>query len=151
MRAWSGLSMREAFERLRPRLEVFRSERGTELFDLPDAPRPDPETQVPVRFLPDFDNILLAHADRTRVLPPGKHLGIFSSNGTMMGSVLLDGFMRAKWAPVKTSSKTELVVTPFEKPITKTDQSAVAEEGLRLLEFLAPDEKRDVRFAAVQR
>jgi hypothetical protein len=59
--------------------------------------------------------------------------------------------MRAKWAPVKTSSKTELVVTPFEKPITKTDQSAVAEEGLRLLEFLAPDEKRDVRFAAVQR
>jgi hypothetical protein len=149
-RAWSGLSMRDVFDRLRPRLKVFRNERGGELFDLPRGPRPDGETQVPVRFLPDFDNILLAHADRTRILAPGKHLGLFSSNGTMMGSVLLDGFVRAKWTPVKSKGATALVITPFEGPIPKMEQPAVAEEGLRLLDFLAPGEKHDVRCAAVK-
>jgi hypothetical protein len=143
--------MREVFEKLRPRLKVFRNDRGAELFDVPTAPRPDGETDVPVRFLPDFDNILLAHADRTRIMPSGKHLGIFSSNGTMMGSVLGDGFVRAKWAPVTAKGTTTLVITPFEKPVAKTEQGPVAEEGLRLLQFLAPAEKHEVRFAAVQR
>jgi hypothetical protein len=151
MRAWSGISMRKVFERLRPRLKVFRSERGTELFDLANAPRPDPETEVPVRFIPDFDNILLAHADRTRIMAPGQHLGLFSSNGVMQGSVLVDGFVRAKWAPVKAKGATTLVVTPFEKAIPKKDQETVAVEGVHLLEFLAPDEKHDVRLAAVGR
>lgn len=150
MRAWSGLSMREVFERLRPRLKVFRDERGAELFDLPKAPRPDAETNVPVRFLPDYDNILLAHADRTRIMASGQHLGLFSSNGVMQGSVLVDGFVRAKWAPAKTKGTTALVIAPFEKPIPKTEAASVAEEGLRLLEFLAPHEKHDVSFAAVQ-
>lgn len=148
MRAWSGISMRAVFERLRPRLKVFRSERGTELFDLPNAPRPDRETEVPVRFIPDFDNILLAHADRTRIMAPGQHLGLFSSNGIMQGAVLVDGFVRAKWAPVKSKGATILAVTPFEKAIPKKEGAAVAEEGRRLLEFLAPDEKHDVRLAA---
>ena len=149
-RAWSGLSMHEVFERLRPRLKIFQNERGAELFDVPKAPRPVGETTVPVRFMPDFDNILLAYADRTRIMPSGKHLGMFNSNGAMMGSVLCDGFVRAKWAPVKSDSATILVVTPFEKPISKADEHAIAEEGLRLLEFLAPEEKHDVRFAAVE-
>jgi hypothetical protein len=103
-----------------------------------------------VRFLPDFDNILLAHADRTRIMPTGKYLGMFSSNGTMMGSVLSDGFVRARWAPVKVKDATTLIVTPFEKPIAKKEAGPVAEEGLRLLKFLAPDDEHDVRFAAVQ-
>jgi hypothetical protein len=149
-RAWSGLAMREVFERLRPRLKVFRNDRGAELFDIPDAPRPAGDTPAPVRFLPDFDNILLAHADRTRIMPTGKHLGMFSSNGTMMGSVLADGFVRAKWAPVKANDATTLIVTPFEKPIAKKEAGLVAEEGLRLLKFLAPGDEHEVRFAAVQ-
>ena len=150
-RAWSGLSMREVFERLRPRLKVFRSERGTELFDLPKAPRPAGETQTPVRLLPDYDNILLAHADRTRIMAQGQHLGLFSSNGVMQGSVIVDGFVRAKWAPVNAKGATTLVITPFDKTIPKTDQPSIAQEGLRLLDFLAPDEKHDVRFDPVKR
>jgi len=101
---------------------------------------------VPVRLLPDFDNILLAHADRTRILPPGKHLGMFSSNGVMQGSVLVDGFVRAMWVPARGG----LVITPFDQPIAKGERQEVIEEASRLLDFLAPGEKHDVRFGPVK-
>ena len=146
MRAWSGLAMRPAFEKLRPRLKVFRAESGGELFDVPHAPRPDPALEVPVRLIPDYDNILLAHADRTRIMPPGKHLGIFSSNGVMQGAVLLDGFVRAMWAPQGST----LVITPFEKDMTKRERGEVVDEAMHLMELLAPGERHDLRFAATR-
>jgi hypothetical protein len=142
-RAWSGLSMRPVFERMRPKLTAFRSEKGTELFDLPRAPRPGGDIDVPVRLIPDYDNILLAHADRTRIMPAGRHLGMFSSNGVMQGAVLIDGFVRALWVP----RKNLLEVSPFVTPLSRAQRDEVSAEGRRLLEFLAPDEPRhEVRF-----
>ncbi|HEY3083827.1 MAG TPA: winged helix DNA-binding domain-containing protein [Candidatus Dormibacteraeota bacterium] len=146
MRAWSGLAMRSVFERLRPGLKVFRDEKGVELLDLPRAPRPSGDTHAPVRLIPDFDNVLLAHADRTRVMPPGKHLGIFSSNGVMQGAVLLDGFVRGMWRPAGDS----IVITPFVKPIPKPGRPAIVEEAMRLAEFLEPGDKKEVRFGPVK-
>lgn len=68
--AWSGVTrLRAAAERLDDRVRTFRDDDGRELLDLPDAPRPDPETPAPVRFLPGFDNAVQAYADRTRILP----------------------------------------------------------------------------------
>jgi hypothetical protein len=151
MRAWSGLAMGPAFEKLRPRLTTFRDEREIELFDLPRSPRPGPETPAPVRFLPDYDNILLAHADRTRIMAPGQHLGLFSSNGIMKGSVLVDGFVRAGWIPARSKKDAALVVTAFEEPIRRQDQAPITEEGRRLLAFLAPGERYRVEFGPVKR
>ena len=150
MRAWSGLAMKPVFERLRPKLRTFRDQEGRELFDLPKAPRPAADLQPPVRLLPDYDNILLAHADRTRILPPGRHLGLFSSNGIMKGSVLVDGFVRGAWIPATNGSTTALVITAFEKSIPKAKTRGVEAEGLRLLEFLAPGAKHEVRFGPVK-
>jgi hypothetical protein len=146
-RAWSGLAVREVFEGLRSRLVTFRSERGGELFDLPGAPRPSSEIDVPVRLLPDYDNVLLAHADRTRIMAPGQHLGLFSPNGIMKGSVLADGFVRAGWSPVQGT----LLVTPFEKPLSRSERPPIEAEGMRLLALLAPGERHDVTFGPVKR
>jgi Winged helix DNA-binding domain len=151
MRAWSGLAARDVFERLRPRLRTFRDERGIELFDLPAAPRPDPETPAPPRLLPDYDNVLLAHADRTRIMAPGQHVGLFSSNGIMKGSVLVDGFVAGGWIPIKAKDRTALLITPFERPVPRAERAAVVEEGLRLLKLLTPGDSHDVRFGPVKR
>ncbi|MHB8613892.1 MAG: winged helix DNA-binding domain-containing protein [Candidatus Dormibacteraceae bacterium] len=149
MRAWSGLAFRPAFERLRPQLAVFRDEHGIELFDLPRAPRPAPETKAPVRFLPDYDNILLAHSDRTRIMAEGRHLGLFSSNGIMKGSVLVDGFIRAGWRPIVTTGETALLITAFNEPVSRRERAPIDEEGLRLLDFLAPGKRHRVELGPV--
>jgi hypothetical protein len=146
IRTWSGLTgLSEVVERLRPRLRPFRDERGRELFDLPDAPRPDPDTPAPARFLPEYDNVLLAHADRGRVVddyrrPPdwAGSLGI--------GTALVDGFVRATWKLSRQGETATLMVAPFA-PLPQPDAAALAEEGARLLAFIAADARtRDLRF-----
>jgi hypothetical protein len=150
MRTWSGLAMRPVFERLRPKLRSFRDAAGRELFDVPAAPRPSPDIDVPVRLLPDYDNILLAHADRTRVMAPGRHLGMFSSNGVMQGWVLADGFVRGGWKPVTSGERTSMTITLFGKPMRSAEAREVEAEATKLLAFLAPGAKHDVRFGEVR-
>ncbi len=145
VRAWCSLpGLGDVVERLRPLLVTFRDERGRELFDLPDAPRPDPDTPAPPRFLPDFDNVLLAHADRTRVLEDGlpRRIGIGKP------TVLVDGVVAAIWKLVKTRASATLRIEPFGR-LRKADREAVAEEGERLLAFAAADAStRGVEFAS---
>jgi hypothetical protein len=146
MRAWSGLAMRPAFEKLRPRLRTLRAEDGGELFDVPTAPRPPSDMEVPVRLLPDYDNILLGHADRSRIMPRGRHLGMFNSAGVMQGVVLVDGFVRAMWTPARHG----LLVAPFTKALSKAEKQTIEPEARNLLEFLAPGEMSDVSFGPVR-
>jgi Winged helix DNA-binding domain len=150
MRTWSVLPrLRDVTERLRPRLLTFRDERGRELFDLPEAPRPDPETPAPVRFLPEYDNLLLSHADRTRVMSADRTTPLFPGNGGALGTVLVDGLYRANWKIARRHDSATLIVEPFE-PLSSPDRDALAEEGARLLAFAAAGAGTyDVQFAPV--
>lgn len=147
LRAWSGLNgVRPALETLRPRLRCFRDEAGRELFDLPDAPRPRADTPAPIRFLPEFDNTLLSHADRSRVVPP-QHAPRFAmaANGRRERAVLVDGFVRATWSHGRERDAAHLQVQLFE-PLPATVAAAVSAEGEALLRFLEPDAaRREVR------
>jgi hypothetical protein len=147
MRTWSWLTgLRDVVERLLPQLRTFRDERGRELFDLPDAPRPDPDTPAPARFLPEYDNVGLSHDDRTRVIPEETRFLSFPGSGGFPGSVLIDGFLGATWRLTREDGRATLVVMPFG-PLGGADRSAVADEGARLLAFAAADaQDRDVRF-----
>ncbi len=147
VQAWSGLTrLREVVERLRPRLRTFRDEAGAELFDLPDAPRPDPDTPAPVRFLPEYDNLLLSHADRTRVNPDRRPVPLPPGNGASFGTVLVDGVFRATWAITRAPERATLTVRPYPA-LSTSDSVAVTEEGARMLAFTDPDATPDVRIA----
>ena len=135
VQAWSGLTgLRVAVDRLRPRLEPFRDERGRELFDLPEAPRPDPETPAPPRFLPEYDNVLLGHADRSRIIPPGRRIPLAPGNGASMGTFLIDGMFAGTWRITRNAGEATLAIEPFE-PVARSARIGLEEEGHRLLTF----------------
>ena len=136
-RTWSGLSgLREVFERLRPHLRTFRDERGRELFDVPGAPLPDPDAPAPPRFLPEFDNALLSHADRARIIADQHRRALLKD--PLMRAVLLDGFACGTWRMERGRGKASLVIEPFEA-LSEQDRNALVEEGARLMTFAVPD------------
>jgi Winged helix DNA-binding domain len=147
--AWSRLTgMREVVERLRPKLRTFRDERGRELFDLPDAPRPDADTPAPPRFLPEYDNVVLSHADRTRFGSETDRKRLAAAPSRVHGSVLSDGMLRATWSLARERDAATLTIRSFT--LTKWASSALAAEARRALRFLAPDAPaRDVRVVDV--
>jgi len=164
--AWSGLTrLREVFERLGRRLRVFTGQDGAQLYDLPDAPRPDPDTPAPARFLPEYDNLLFAHADRTRVNPAGRRIPLFPGNGAALGYFLLDGVWSGLWrvdrerdrpraraagttaAAAAATARVTLTVQHFD-PLAAAQREELTAEGLALLALLAPDAaSHDIRFA----
>jgi hypothetical protein len=148
IRTWSRLTgLREVVERLRPRLRIFRDERGRELFDVPDAPLPDPDSPAPPRFLPEYDNILLSHDDRARITGDHTGLAIPAGTGSDYGSMLVDGFLAGMWRITRERDRAMLTIEPAGTWST-ADRSAVADEGARLLAFVAGDARdHDVRFA----
>ena len=138
--AWSRLTgFREVVDRLADRLRPFRSESGRELWDLPDAMRPDPDTPAPVRFLPEYDNVLLSHDDRTRF---GNRPG-WDVPPPVKGTVLVDGTVKGVWYPVDGG----LLVRTFGS-LAKRATASVEAEGRRMLRFLDAD-GRDVRVSTL--
>lgn len=144
---WSGLTgLRDEVERLRPTLLTFRDEAGKELFDLPDAPRPDPDTAAPPRFLPEYDNLILGHADRSRMLTDEHRKALWTRNG-LLASALVDGMVAATWRIERSRKRAVLAIEPLRR-ITKKDRAALAVEGERLLDFTDPEvPAREVRFS----
>jgi hypothetical protein len=145
MQAWCGLTrLGEVFERLRPELVTFRAASGRELFDLPEAPRPDPETPAPVRFLPQYDNVLLGHADRSRIVPPEAVARSYPQS--WVGSFLVDGFASGLWRIEDRTSPVRLELEVV-RPIGAAERDELVAEGERLLVFLRPaTDRRSVAY-----
>jgi hypothetical protein len=145
---WSGLTkLRDAFEALRPRLRVFRDEKGRELLDLPRAPRPPADRPAPARFLPDYDNLMLGHADRTRIVPEVHRARLATTNLRVVSTFLVDGFVAGAWRASRARSAAVLALEPFESFSRKVRAELTAEGG-RLLRFAEPDARTfEVRFS----
>jgi DNA glycosylase AlkZ-like len=147
MQNWSGLTkLRPAFERLRHRLLSFRDEDGRELLDLPDAPRPDPETPAPVRLLGEYDNLLLGHANRRRIIPDDFPWERLLVPGHLANNLLVDGVLRATWwIEGDGKRRATLAIRPF-RALSGAERDQVAEEARRMLDFASDAEVRDLRF-----
>lgn len=146
--AWSGLpALREVFESLRPSLVTFRDARKRELFDLPDAPRPDEDAEAPVRFIPDFDNLVLSHDDRSRIIAEAHRGRVTLKNLQVRATFLVDGMVAGTWKSERKRTTAVLVIEPFGS-IPKRVKGALEEEGDELLAFLEADAvEREVRWA----
>ncbi|HEV2781876.1 MAG TPA: winged helix DNA-binding domain-containing protein [Actinophytocola sp.] len=138
VQTWCGLTgLREVFARLA--LRTFRDEDGAELFDVPDAPLPDPDTPAPVRLLPEYDNCLRSHTDRRRVMTAAGRAALFSTkNDAPMPAFLVDGYVRGTWKLDRARTTATITVRPFTK-MSKKDTTAVTAEAERLLAFAAPE------------
>jgi len=137
---WSGLTrLKEVVEPLRPELVTFRDAHGKELFDLPDAPRPEPGTPAPVRLLGEYDNVLLGHADRRRVIPEDFPWGAMLAHGRYVGNVLVDGVLRATWWIEREGKRRATLGIRPAGALSAADRAAVRSEATRMLEFAAPD------------
>ncbi|MCW5978539.1 MAG: AlkZ family DNA glycosylase [Bryobacteraceae bacterium] len=147
--AWSGLAkLQPDFERLRPRLAVFRDERGRELFDLPDAPLPDENTPAPARLLPGFDNLVLAHKDRTRVISDEQRSRVVTKNLQVLPTFLVDGFVAGTWAVERRKQSATLTLTAFAA-LPAPAKSRLTEEAGKLVRFVEDDANEfNVRFNA---
>ncbi|MBF6241214.1 AlkZ family DNA glycosylase [Nocardia otitidiscaviarum] len=134
IQAWSGLTrLAEVVARLRPELRVFRDDTGRELFDLPDAPLADPETPTPVRLLPAFDNALLGHRDRRRMISDADRASIAAEASAGVPMYLVDGFVHGRWSLDGATVR----IIPWH-PLSAADEVAVCAEAARLIALIAP-------------
>jgi hypothetical protein len=136
---WSGLAgLREVFAALRPELAIFRDERKRELFDLPGAPHPDADTPAPVRFLPEFDNFVLSHDDRTRLLADEHRARVVSKNLQVRATFLVDGRVAGTWKIERKKKTAKLVLEPFAA-LARSTKKELGAEGEALLAFAEED------------
>ena len=136
VQAWSGLTgLKKAVEEMRTDLRVFRDEHGAELLDLPDVPVAEADTVAPARFLPEYDNVLLAYADRSRVIPERYRRTVFLTAGRVRATFLLDGFVAGTWRIEKDKRAATLLIEPFER-LARRDRDGLVAEAERLISFI---------------
>jgi hypothetical protein len=141
--SWTAIRtppIREAIATLGSEIRVFRDERGRSLYDLAAAPRPRPDVDAPVRFLPKWDSTLLAYtpAERARILPAEHRRAVILKNGDVAQTILVDGMVAGTWSLVARPREAVIEIRPFGR-LARAERTSLAEEGERLARFLAPD------------
>lgn len=137
--SWSGLQgLRDIFEALRPSLVAFRDERGRELFDVSDAPLPSGDVVAPVRYVPEYDNLVLGHDDRSRIVSDKHRHRLVTKNLQVRATFLIDGFVAGSWKIERKKQVATLVLAPFV-PLNKKVIAELEAEGMELLAFAEGD------------
>jgi hypothetical protein len=132
-------------DELLPALVTFEDAIGRVLYDLPNAPRPGADVEAPPRFLPEYDSLLLSHADRHRVLPEEYRSGVFPSTGRMRSTFLVDGTVHGTWRIARRRGTASLQIQPFVT-LSPREIEALVDEGEHLLRFVEDEaEMHDVR------
>jgi hypothetical protein len=146
MQNWSGLTkLGDAFERVAPRLHLLHDDEGRELWDIPNGPLTAESRPVPVRLLPMYDNVVLGHADRSRIVPanaPALPWREGGGRGGHMRAVLVDGFVRATWRIDREGKKSATLTVRLGGDVTRDERDEVEAEAERVLEFLAGDARQ---------
>lgn len=133
--AWSSIpNLAPVFAALRPRLVTFPRPRKSELFDLPRAPRPHEDVPAPIRFVPAFDNLILSHADRTRIIADEHRARVSTKNLQILATFLIDGFVAGTWEIQETKKKASLTMSPFAA-VPRNVKSELVHEAEKLVRF----------------
>lgn len=141
IQTWSGLlKLKDAIEALKPQLRIYRDEQRRELLDLPDMPRPDAETPAAVRFLPEYDNLLLSHQKRTRIIADQYRSLVYLPGLRVRSTFLIDGFVHGAWKIEKHKQAATLVIEPFAE-LTKQQRDELGQEAEQLVRFVEADAK----------
>jgi hypothetical protein len=101
---------------------------------------------APVRLAAEFDNLLLSHADRSRVVHPEHMRRFYTINGIFPGSVLIDGFVAGMWRLTRAKHLATLTIELFG---AAREHAQVTREAERMLAFCAPGATHDIRFAPI--
>jgi hypothetical protein len=140
MQAWCGLTLlAQDFAALKDRLIVLTDEDGRELFDLPDAPRPDADTPAPVRFMPEYDNAFLGYDNRRRVVSDDNRQLMFTIN-RYYPPVLIDGMIEGGWRLTQAKGVANLAIGTYG-PVTRKAKQEIEKEGDRFARFCCEDAK----------
>ena len=149
---WAGLRrvspVDTAIHALGDEIIAFKDETGKTLYDLADEVRPGADAPAPVRFLPKWDNLLLAYQNRERVLPARYRKTVIKVNGDVMPSILVNGVVAGGWSITRSKDTALLNIELFE-PIDPAARAQLEEEGMRLIKFVEPDASTlDVKISA---
>ncbi len=143
VQTWSFLKLADLkviFESLRPELNVYRDEKKKELFDVKDAPVPDGDASAPIRFLPEYDNLLLSHKSRTRILADEHRKKVYLPALRVAATILVDGFVGGIWKVEKAKGVATLLIEPLV-PLTKSQREEMSAEAEQLIRFVEADAK----------
>jgi hypothetical protein len=130
--------IRPALEALAPRLRVYEDEAGRTLYDVPRGPRPPADTRAPARFLPRYDEVLIAYQNRDRIVSSRFRSALYAKNGIIEAALLIDGMVAAIWTVVRTNGEAVLEIHPLTR-IAARDRAEATAEGERLVRFAAPE------------
>lgn len=138
VQAWSGIGgLKQVLDGMRDELAVFADGQGRELFDLPDAPRPGADAGAPVRYLPEFDSLVLAYDDRSRIIADEHRPLVTTKNLRVKATFLVDGVVAGTWAIAVKRRVATLELQPFGR-LAKRVVGELTAEGEALARFAEP-------------